>query len=137
MARKQFRIGAAGPAPDPEDLAFDLVFELEGGAERVETFHRVANLPDVVLLEMISAAGGSLQRDGARAMSDFLAVAVESSERDRFRAILRSTEAGTVKIPNLAEIVKWLTEEFLGRPTVPSSASQLTLPAGGVTSAPG
>lgn len=84
---------------------------------RDSTFHVVADLPGIVLLDMgVAADPSATSAEQLRAVRQFLKAAVPVDEQGAFEALLRSAQP-VIKIDELNKVVEQLIAIVGGRPT--------------------
>ncbi len=105
-----------------EMLATDREFTVGG-----ETFHWRDVRPEVLTSFEPSVNGKGDEADATwRMMDEQILLFIASDEHERWTA-LRVRDDRPVTIAQLNAILLWLMEEQTGRPTVPSSPSDLTI----------
>jgi len=84
---------------------------------RDQTFHVVAELPGIVLLDLgVAADPAATPAEQLRAVREFLNAAITPEDQPAFERLLR-TAAPIIKIDELNKIVEGLIEMVGGRPT--------------------
>lgn len=118
MAHKAF--GSTSHAL-PEAATFELSgMFVSSGEGFTEKFTCQAVIPPGVLVDLVGAFG-PVDDDGNRKLNvavinDFFAATLDEESGARFAALIRDKNR-VVEIDTLGEIVMWLSEEVLGRPT--------------------
>jgi hypothetical protein len=114
MVSKQFRVA-------PQDrtyLDFELVFQRlinDEWVEQTEKFKARSTVPGNLLLSMTAAinAGQSLQ---AHEMMRMLHQSISKEDEERFFDLLDDPDTA-IPLETLGEILEWLAEQYVGRPT--------------------
>lgn len=114
MAIKQFRV----PVQDKAELDFELVFQrmIDGEwVEQTEKFKARATVPGNLLLSMAASmrAGEALQ---AHEMMRMLRQSITKDDEERFFNLLDDPDTA-IPLETLGEILEWLAEYYVGRPT--------------------
>ena len=86
------------------------------------TFVCLPTLPGAVLLDFTASVAADNPAQMASAISTLIEVSVVPEQRDEWNAYVRDP-ANNVSIETLAEIAGYLAEEYVSRPTQPSSPS--------------
>lgn len=109
MAHKDFSL-----APMREDAP---TFSVAG-----REFKCLPEPPAGVLTDLIAAASGATAQSVPAAV-EFIAGCLPDADAESFLLTIHDKDT-IVPLETLAQIVEWLAEEYTGRPTTPSSASQ-------------
>jgi hypothetical protein len=103
----------------PVDQDEPITFTLYG-----QTFRCATALQGRTLLDFIATSADDNGAASAKAVIEFFDVAIVAADRERFNAVT-SSEDTVVPLDTLAKIMEWLIEQYAGRPTEPSSPSEL------------
>lgn len=87
-----------------------------------QTFICLPEPPAGALTDLIGSAEGSTVAQATAAVS-FLAAVLPDADAARFEALIHAKDT-VVPIEVLSEILQWVTEQYTGRPTMPSSTLQ-------------
>lgn len=113
-ANKRFRSFSASPELEGKGAgskAEPLGFELNG-----ESFEVFPECPGVVLLEFVDKADGG---GAAASLLKFIQSVMEPEEYERLDGVLKDPK-NIVPLDTIVDIVKFLVEEYSGRPTTAS-----------------